>query len=146
MLHNRVRKEASDRPKYKANERGVSGIVFAELVLYMEEVRLGEETAHLFKLANLVGLYLSRMQQLGGNLETRVHSTRLKQRLLAQFPDMRAHTKVRDFLPVFEEDVGAALTKACELDSGNGVVHLARAAQTMRRHMFEEGRHMFEDG
>ena len=52
---------------------------------------------------------------------------------------MRAHTKGRDVQLVFEEDVGAALTKACELDSDNDVVHLARAAQTVRRHMFEEG-------
>ena len=52
---------------------------------------------------------------------------------------MRAHTKGRYVLLVFEEDVGAALTKACELDSDNYVVHLVRAAQTVRRQMFEEG-------
>ena len=40
---------------------------------------------------------------------------------------------------VFEEEVGAARTNACEMDSDNDVVHLARAAHTMRRHMFEEG-------
>ena len=92
----------------------------------------------LIKLSNLVELYQSRMQQLGVRLDTRVYSTRLKHRLLAQFPDMRAHTKGRDVLLVFEEYVGAALTKACELDSDNDMVHLARAAQTARRHMFEE--------
>ena len=78
------------------------------------------------------------MQQLVVNLDTRVHSTRLKQRLLAQFPDMRAHTKGRDMLMVFEEDVGAALTKACELDSNNDVVHRVSAEQTVRPNMFEE--------
>ena len=52
---------------------------------------------------------------------------------------MHAHTKGTDVLLVFEEYVGAALTKACELDSDNDVVHLARAAQTVRRHVFEEG-------
>ena len=31
---------------------------------------------------------------------------------------------------IFEEGVGAALTKACELDSDTDVVHLERAAQT----------------
>ena len=50
-----------------------------------------------------------------------------------------AHTKGRDVLLVFEEDVGAVPTKACQLDSDNDVVHLARAAQTVRHHMFEEG-------
>ena len=139
VLHNRVRKAESEGPKHNAKEREVSGIVFAELVLYIEEARLDQETAQVFKLANLAELYQSRMQQLGVKLDTRVHSTRLRQRLLAQFPDMSAHTKGRDVLLVFEEDVGAALTKACELDSDNGVVHLTRAAQTVRRHMFEEG-------
>ena len=59
----------------------------------------------MFKLAYLVELYLSRMQQLGVKLGTRVHSTRMKERLLAEFPDMRAHPKGRDVLLVFEEDV-----------------------------------------
>ena len=46
VLHNRVRKVESEGPTYKANEREVSGIVFAELVIYKEEARLDEETAH----------------------------------------------------------------------------------------------------
>ena len=52
---------------------------------------------------------------------------------------MRALTKGRDVLLVIEEDVGAAFTKACEMDSANDVVHLVRAAQTVHRQMFEEG-------
>ncbi len=103
VLHIRVRKVESEGPKYKANEREVAGIVFASL--YIEEARLDEETAQVFKLAYLVELYQSRMQQLGVKLDTRVHSTRLKQGLLAHFPDRRAHTKGRDVLLVFEEDV-----------------------------------------
>ena len=113
---------------------------FAELVLYIEETRQDEETAPVFRLADLVQLYQSRMEQLGVQLDTRVHSTRLKQRPLAQFPDMRAHTKGRDILMAFEEDVGAALAKACELDSDSDAVHLAHAAQIVRRHMFGEAK------
>ena len=127
MLQNRVRKGESEGPKYKAKEREVSGIVFAELVLYIEETRLDGDTAQVFKLANLVEHYQSRMQHLGVELETKFHATRRKQRLLAQFTDMRAHTKGRDVLLVSEEDVRAVPTKACELDSDNDVVHLARA-------------------
>ena len=80
------------------------------------------------------------MEQLGVQLDTRVHSTRLKQRLLAQFPDMRAYTKGRDILMAFEEDVGAALAKACELDSDSDAVHLAHAAQIVDHHMFGEAK------
>lgn len=35
-VHNRVRKTQSERPKYKDKEWEASGIVFAELVLYIE--------------------------------------------------------------------------------------------------------------
>ncbi|PIK56610.1 hypothetical protein BSL78_06466 [Apostichopus japonicus] len=40
----------------------------------------------------------------------------------------------------FEEDLGAALDKACELDSDSDAVHLARAAHIVRRHMFGEAK------
>ena len=36
---------------------------------------------------------------------------------------------------VFDEDIGAALGKACEQDSDSDAVHLARAAQIVRRNI-----------
>ena len=53
-------------------------------------------------------------------------------------PDMPTQNKGRNVLVAFEEDVGAALAKACELDSDKSAVHLARAAQIVLRHMFGE--------
>ena len=94
----------------------------------------------MFKLADIAQLYQSRIKQLEIKLDMRVHSTRLKQRLLAQFPDMRTHNKGRDIMMAFEEDVGSALTKACELDNDNDAVHLARAAHIVRRRMFGEAK------
>jgi len=40
----------------------------------------------------------------------------------------------------FEEDVGAALAKACELECHSDAVHLARAAQIVRHHIFGEAK------
>ena len=37
---------------------------------------------------------------------------------------------------VFDEDIGAALGKACEQDSNSDAVHLARTAQIVRRNIF----------
>lgn len=105
-LYNRTRKVQSTKSQETSQEQAMSAVVFAELVLYIEETRQGE-TAPVFKLADLVQLYQSRMEQLGVQLDTKFHSTRLKQRLLAQFPDMRAHTKGRDILMAFEEDLGS---------------------------------------
>jgi len=137
-LYNRARQAECDRQK-NDHEREMSGLAFAELVLYIEEVRSSGETAPVFQLADLVHLYQSKMEHLGFKSETRVHSTRLKQRLLAHFPDMRAHTKGRDILMAFEDDAAAAVIKACELDSDTDAVHLARAAQIVCRHMFGAG-------
>ena len=130
-LYNHARKAMSEGPKDTDQERRVSAIVFAELV-HIQETRLDEETAPVFKLADLVQLYQSRMKQLVVSTDTRVHSTRL----LAQFPDMHAHNKGRDVLMVFEEDIGATLATACGLDCDNDAVHLVRAAQIVRHQMW----------
>ena len=68
--------------------------------------------------------------------DKRMHTTRLKQRLLAHFPAMRAQSKGRDIMLVFDEDIGSALGKACEQDSDSDAVHLTRAAQIVRQHIF----------
>jgi len=84
----------------------ISGIVFAELVLYIEELRQHDtERAPVFKLADLAYLYVTRMEQLGLKLDLRRHTTRLKQHLLAKFMDMRAQKKGRNILLVFEDDL-----------------------------------------
>lgn len=65
----------------------------------------------------------------------RVHSTKLKNRILSYFRDMDAHKQGCDV--VCNEDVGAALGKACEHDADNKAVHLARAANVVRKDMLK---------
>ena len=137
-LYNRARKVQTDAQQGTNREREISGIVLAELMMYIEETRLETSTATVFKLSDLAHLYMSRMEQFGVVSDTKVHTTRLKQRLLAHFPDLRAQSKGRDVLLVFDEDIGAAIGKACELDSDSDAIHLARAAQIVRRCMFED--------
>ena len=83
--------------------------------------------APVFKLTDLVNLYCTRLEQLGRDVTGRVHSTKLKTRILGYFSDMDAHKQGRDVVLVCNEDVGAALEKACEHDADNDAVHLARA-------------------
>ena len=68
--------------------------------------------------------------------DKRIHTTRLKQRLFAHFPDLRAQSKGRDLVLAFVEDISLALGKACGEDSDSDAVHLARAAQIVCRQMF----------
>ena len=109
--------------------------------MYIEEMRqIDEERAPVFKLSNLAQLYTSRLEQLGVKRDVKVHTTRLKQRLLAHFTDMQAQKKGREVLLAFEEDIGTALAKVCEFDSDNDAIHLARAAKIVRNHMFGEAK------
>ena len=73
---------------------------------------------------DLFPLYSTRLKQLG--MSECVHSTKLKNRIRSCFPDMNAHKQGHDVVLVCNDDVGAALRKACEYDADNDAVRLAR--------------------
>ena len=112
MFYNRTREAA---PKDE-DEARLHGIAFAELVAFMEDMR-SDGCAPVFKLADLADLYKTRLEQLGATVESRIHTTRLKLRLLSVLPDLRAYSKGRDMLLTFTEDIGDAVQKACAHDS-----------------------------
>ena len=115
-LYNRARKAIAEGQRGINETEALSGIAFAELVMYIEEMRqLDEERAPVFKLSNLAQLYTSRLEQLGVKRHVKVHTTRLKQRLLAHFTDMQAQKKGREVLLAFEEDIGTAWPKSVSL-------------------------------
>ena len=89
-LYNRARetKASDDFDVHTMNH----GIAFAELVSYIEEARKDKLVASVFKLADLKNLYSIRLKQLGTDIERCIHSTKLKDRILDYFQDMKAHT------------------------------------------------------
>ena len=93
--------------------------------------------APVFKLMDLENLYCTRLEQLGTHMTGRIHSTKLKNRILSYFPDINAHTQGHDVVFVCNKDVSAALWKACEHDTDNDAVHLARVAMIVRRDMLK---------
>ena len=64
------------------------GIALGELVSYIDDARIDSHVAPVFKLADLTSLYSNRLKQLGTVLPGRVHSTKLKYRIMAHFKDM----------------------------------------------------------
>lgn len=114
------------------------GIALAELVTYIEDAQADSEIVPIFKLADLVRMYSTRVEQLGTCLSGRVNSTHLKNRILAHFPDLQAHKEGRDVLLVFNEYIGPAMRKACEHDADADAIHLARAANIVRREIFNK--------
>ena len=65
----------------------------------------------------------------------RVHSTDLKERLLANVPGLQAHKKGRDILLAFNDEVATALQQACERDFDNEAMTLFKATRIIRRDM-----------
>ncbi|KAG7177908.1 hypothetical protein Hamer_G032046, partial [Homarus americanus] len=139
FLYNSARAVSETEKRGTTYEIVVSSVVLAELVSYIEGTTDDKISAPVFKLSDLVKLYTQRMKEHGIKLNQRVHSTRLKERILAQFPNMQEHNMGRDIILAFEDDKGDALAKACEYDHDNDAVHLLRAAQIVRRDMFTEG-------
>ena len=79
----------------------------------------------------MASLYKQRLQQLGVQVPA-VTSTRLKDKLLKELPELEAHKKGRDVLLAFQDDVGVALSDSCDYSDA---IILAKAAKILRRHM-----------
>ena len=109
------------------------GIAFAGLISYIEEARMDSLVVSVFKLTDLANMYSNRLEQLGSGVAGCDHSSRLKERILAFFPDMEAHKQGREVVLVCNKDVGSAIRKACETVVDNDAFHLAKAANIVRR-------------
>ncbi len=77
-----------------------------------------------------------RMAQLYTDIEGRIHTARIKIWILSLLHDLWAHLQRRDRHTChILDEIGDVLRKACDYNSG--AMHLAWAAQVMRREMFE---------
>jgi hypothetical protein len=137
QLYNRER-AAVRAQQPNEHDGSIHGIAFAELISYIEDVRNANDQCPIFKLADLVKLYTICINQFEREDLSRVNSTRLKQRILEHFPDMKAHTKGRDVLMVFNDDLGEVLQKAREHSYDEEGIFLLRAAQIIRRDMLHK--------
>ena len=70
----------------------------------------------------------ARLEQLGVVVEGRVHTSRLKTRLMSVFPDLKAHSQRKGIVLTFDDDVGSALNRACNYDDD-----ATRAAEVVRK-------------
>ena len=125
----------------------LQGIALAELLAYIEDCRsesLENNQAPMFKLADLNQMYMTRLNDLGAETTSRMHSTRLKERILANIPDMQAHKQGRDVYLVFTDDVGLALKKALDSDYDEEAIVLAKAAEIVRRDILKHDKSDFE--
>ena len=104
-------------------------IALAELISYVEEIR---QTKSIIKLSDIVQLYKSRLEQLGGDILQRINATRLKEAVLAQIPDLEAHKSNYEVILSFKTGTGSTLLEATKRDHDSEAVVLMRAAEIIR--------------
>ena len=92
-LYNQARQYKSPKD---TTYRSIEGVAFAELIAYIDDYRDCQELTVL-KLADLARLYSAKLEELGVD-PGRVNTSRLKDRLLAAFPDLNALNQGRDIL------------------------------------------------
>ena len=109
------------------------GIALAQLVTFIEETRSTGKELPTFKLADLARMYTDCLQQLGYECTTRVNTSRLKERLLCQIPDLQAYVKGCNVFFVFTKDVGNALHKLHKDDLDDEAMHLVKTASIIRK-------------
>src|SRR6218665_425874 len=114
------------------------GIVFAELIAYINDVRSVSDIRPVFKLVDLRKTYGNLLQQVDGEITgtASLNSTRLKDKLLEHFPYMRSQTDGHHVLMVFDDDIGTAMFKACSRDFDQDAICLSRAAEIVRHEIF----------
>ena len=110
-------------------------IALAELLAHIEEASNSQDTAPVFRLADLAETYNQRLVDLGMDPEVQVNRTRLKERLLQNCPHLTATKHGREILFVVDRDIGDAVVRACDIDSN--IMCLAKAATIVRKHIFE---------
>ena len=84
-----------------------------------------------FRLADLVALYKSRVEQLGVEVEV-VNSTRIKEQLLTHLPELEAYHQGRHVLLALRSDISTFMREA---NKTSDAIHLAKFAAIIRNEM-----------
>jgi hypothetical protein len=106
-------------------------LALAEMVAYMEDMRLVEVTPTVFKLSEPCSLYCNHLKKLNVPLTSKVHTSRLKERILENFPAVTAVPHGRDVLLTFGEHIGTALQQICDSADADAI-HMMHAAKLIR--------------
>ena len=70
-------------------------------------------------------LFKSHLEQLGESTSQRINPTRLKEKLLAQIPDLEVHKSKYEVIMSFKEDIGDTLLEATKRNQDDDAVFLA---------------------
>lgn len=112
----------------------VESLALADVIAYMEDIKLVEVPA-VFKLSDLCSLYCSSLESMNAPRASKMHATRLKERIIENCPNVTAVTHGRDVLLTFNDHVGAAV-KQMQGSVDADAIHLMHTAKLIRNEIF----------
>ena len=107
--------------------------MFSGLLNYIVETKTSSNNPVVFHLVDLVSLYKQRLDQLGRKTPD-VNSTRLKEKLLAEIPELESIKKGRNILLAFKKYIGAAFSQASIYSEA---IILVKTATILPGHMID---------
>ena len=106
-------------------------MALGELIPYILDEE-NENTGMVFKLSDLIKLYIQTWERLGDHIDYKINRPHLKNRLLQSPNDLHAYNEGRNVFITFKVDVGKSLQKKY-LEKSDDWMHMARAAVTLRK-------------
>ena len=113
-------------------------LALADVMAHIENRRILDATPAVFKLTELSKLYCASLVRYKVPASSKTHSSRLRERLLANCPELTSVPHGRDVFLTFEQDIGMALQQATE-NTDSDAVSLMHAAKLLRHHLFSSG-------
>jgi hypothetical protein len=112
----------------------VESLALAEIISFLEESLINESTPSVFKLSELTKMYAAYLSKFKSTQIENVHSSRLKERLLENLPNLTAVNHGRDVLLTFADNLGLALQDLRDRASQDAdAVYLMHAAKILRK-------------
>ena len=111
-------------------------IALADIVRYIEDAKYDQTVSPVFQMTELISMYSDRLKQLGIDIPT-IHSTRLKDKILTNIPDLQTHKEGRTNVLALNADVAPALKEACDdddFDSDLNQIH--KTAKRIRKDIY----------
>ena len=144
-LYNSTRKfsREQDLPYHGDSSISTEAVVFAELASFIREMASDDSTAPVFKLSDLSKMYTSRLKDTDSSFQSSTHSTRLKDRLIYNIPELKAQTRGREIMLAYNKDIGEDLKITCKYNDSEALV-LAKAAQIVRKQMLTKSQEKFQ--
>eukprot|EP00112_Aurelia_sp_Birch-Aquarium-sp1_P011752 Seg2473.2 transcript_id=Seg2473.2/GoldUCD/mRNA.D3Y31 product="hypothetical protein" protein_id=Seg2473.2/GoldUCD/D3Y31 len=141
-LYNRLRELKSSRPKTDSDNAIIEGIVLAEIVDYLQSSNESSEAIPVFKLSDIKSLYSQRLKEYGSPdvCIEKIHSTRLKEKIIGRIPELHEGRKGRDIILTFKEEIGSAIYRACKQDYEEDGICLSSAAKIVRKQILQHDR------